>query len=54
MQFFINLIKGIKRLDARVDENFPDTGLGGLLVYAISAAVLLMSFISFIYFTITV
>jgi hypothetical protein len=48
------LIKSIKRLDAKVDEISPNAGLGGLLVYAISAGVLLMSLIYFIYFTITV
>lgn len=53
MRLLHKIIKKLKRLDESADNNFPDTGLGGLLVYALSAGALLVAIINFIYFLIT-
>lgn len=46
MQLLHKIIKAFKRLDEKADKNFPDTGLGGLMVYGLSAGALLYGFIT--------
>jgi hypothetical protein len=40
------IVRKLKRLDEKADDNFPDMGLGGLIVWGLSAGVLLYGFIT--------